>query len=147
MPYAYMGGFLHDGKRTIWFVSPKGLSRFLIAEKRFETFERGTDILEESYSTGAFHRAPDGTMYFGGRSGITYFHPDSIRLNSVVPETRIVDLQMFGRSPWPRRHASSPCRRVTLAHSENYFLLRVRRAGLYRSAAKNLLRVHDGRRR
>ena len=120
MPYAYMGGFLYDGKGTIWFVSPKGLSRFFMAEKKFETFERGTDIREESYSTGAFYRAPDGTMYFGGRSGITFFHPDSIRLNLAVPETRIVDLQVFGRSvatPLP----IAMLEEVTLDHGQNYF--------------------------
>lgn len=120
MPYAYMGGFLHDGRGTIWFVSPKGLSRFIMAENRFETFERGTDIREESYSTGAFYRAPDGTMFFGGRSGLTFFHPDSIRLNTEEPATRIVDLQVFGRSvttPVPL----SMLEEVTLGPSENYF--------------------------
>lgn len=120
MPYAYMGGFLHDGKGVIWFVSPKGLSRFSIHERRFETFEQGTDILEESYSTGAFYRAPDGSMYFGGRGGITFFHPDSIRLNSTVPETRIVDFQVFGRSVDLARPIAL-IDEVVLDHGENFF--------------------------
>ncbi len=120
LPYAYMGGFLHDGRNSIFFVSPKGLSQFSISEKEFRTFQYGIDIRERSYSTGAFYRASNGFMYFGGRNGVTYFHPDSIRFNSTPPETRIVDFQVFGKSLQLPEHISM-LEKVELSYDENYF--------------------------
>lgn len=119
LPFPYTGGILHDGKNRIWFVSPKGLSRFSIAEKTFETFEYGADIAERSYSNGAAFRTSDGYMYFGGRNGVTYFHPDSVQTNDVPPETRIVDVQVFGTSLNFPTHISQ-LDHIEIRHDQNY---------------------------
>ncbi len=120
MPYAYMGGFLRHGKNDIWFVTPKGLSQFNIEQKSFRTFQYGTDIREINFSTGAFCHGPNGYMYFGGRNGVTYFHPDSIAINTIPPETRIVDFQIFGKPQTLSSHILL-IDRIELEYDEDYF--------------------------
>ena len=53
----------------------------------------GLQALE--FNTGAYYKAPNGTLYFGGLEGINWFHPNQLTLNTVKPKTIISKLEIF----------------------------------------------------
>ena len=55
-------------------------------------------LQSNEFNTGAFHRKEDGTLFFGGISGLTYFHPEELSYD--VHELKIVLTQaMVGNNP------------------------------------------------
>lgn len=66
-----------DGQGHIWVSTNRGLTR-LQGEVLHFTAKSG--LHGDEFADGAAFRAADGTLFFGGVDGFTFFHPDSIRV-------------------------------------------------------------------
>jgi ligand-binding sensor domain-containing protein/signal transduction histidine kinase len=66
----------NDG--TLWISTHNGLSRFNIKNRTFQNFYEDSGFPGNEFNSAASTQFPDGTMMFGGVSGLIYFHPDSI---------------------------------------------------------------------
>lgn len=74
-----------DEHGNLWLATEEGIARF---NKRTETVlvygpEEGTSDTE--YNRISHYQHPDGTLYFGGLTGITAFHPASIEAAQTPP--------------------------------------------------------------
>jgi len=86
---------LEDDNRNLWLGTDYGLCRFDLKTETVKLFVRkdGWPIDNHSYLT-AFKNW-DGVMFFGGEGGFYSFHPDSIKINNIVPPVVITDLRLF----------------------------------------------------
>ncbi len=80
-------GILEDVRGNLWLSTNKGLSKFDPRRGTFRNFDYNDGLPGDEFNQGAYALDPrTGEMFFGGNSGFTFFHPDSIRDNQFVPD-------------------------------------------------------------
>lgn len=84
-PNDYVHAILPDKKSRIWLSSNRGISSLNINTNQFENYDIKDGLLSNAFSENAAFADRSGFLYFGGIKGITYFHPDSIKKNKIVP--------------------------------------------------------------
>ncbi|HTF21426.1 MAG TPA: two-component regulator propeller domain-containing protein [Chryseolinea sp.] len=90
-------GMLDDRKGNYWLSTNAGLVKFNVAKREFRTFTMADGLPTNQFSSWPF-RAKDGRMFFGSAKGLVVFHPDSIKINPIVPKVYITDLRIFNES-------------------------------------------------
>jgi ligand-binding sensor domain-containing protein/signal transduction histidine kinase len=93
-----IGAILEDAQGNLWMSTSAGISRLDARTGKFRNYVAQDGMIEGYYYVGSAFRAEDGTMYFGGKNGLTAFHPDDIRDNPFPPRSTIVDIQVGGRT-------------------------------------------------
>lgn len=79
LPSNTIYGLLVDGQGLLWMSTTRGLVRFDPLTHTVEHFTRHDGLHDNEFDLMAFHRgARSGRMWFGGPTGLTEFHPDSV---------------------------------------------------------------------
>jgi signal transduction histidine kinase len=113
-------GILPDGEGNLWLSTDKGLSRFEPKTQMFRNYTKKDGLHHNVFLSGAYHRGRDGRFYFGGESGVTAFHPDSIKAKRCVSPVVLTSFKVFDQSlPLPRSLAST--REIRLSYKQNFF--------------------------
>ena len=82
----------------IWLSTDKGLCRFDVRAKTVTNFTVADGLPDNLFNERSYLKMRDGAMVFGGVNGLTVFHPDSLRLNTHAPQTRIVGFRVNNRT-------------------------------------------------
>jgi signal transduction histidine kinase/ligand-binding sensor domain-containing protein len=90
----FIYGVLRDDNGNIWCSTNRGLSRFNPKIKYFRNYDISDGIQTYEYNTGAYAKAADGMMLFGGVSGVNYFYPNVIAENPVTPKPLITNIRV-----------------------------------------------------
>jgi diguanylate cyclase (GGDEF)-like protein len=85
----------HDGR--LWLSTNRGLSRLDPANGQIESFDSNDGLVGNEMNGGAELLASDGTFYFGGVSGVSWFRPDEIPHNHYVPPVRLTSVEVAGK--------------------------------------------------
>lgn len=112
----------------LW-IGGRGLYRFDPKKKTYLHFDVADGLQSNSFKIGAAAQDADGTLYFGGINGISYFKPSQISLNPYPPKmqitrVRIVNYELSEKNP--RGILSGPFSssdKITLKDSENDFTI------------------------
>jgi len=104
LPDNTIQGILEDGHGNLWISTNKGISRFmngiLHPEKPvFQNFTLYDGLPTNDFKRNAAYKNNDGVMYFGSSQGYVYFHPDSIILNSAIPDIVFTQFLLLETSP------------------------------------------------
>lgn len=73
---------LEDDNGDIWFSTNKGLSKFDVSNNVFTTYFASSGLQDNEFNTGAYFKSKNGSLYFGGINGYTYFNPDENQVES-----------------------------------------------------------------
>ena len=68
-------GILSDRQGRLWLSGTNGLARYNPLDGKIKTFHRNHGLQGEEFNFGAYHRGPDGRLYFGGLNGLNAFDP------------------------------------------------------------------------
>jgi ligand-binding sensor domain-containing protein/signal transduction histidine kinase len=93
-----VGAILPDERGRLWISSTAGLAVFNPDTGVFKYYTSKDGLIDGSYFIGSGYRAPDGTLYFGGLSGVTAFQPSAIHDNPHPPPVAITDFTIFNQS-------------------------------------------------
>ncbi len=95
---------LEDDHGNLWISTLKGICKIVLKDEysgniiagihAYGTYE-GMD--KPVFNEGSSFKSPEGWMYFGGVNGLTVFHPDSIKENSVIPPVYITNILVNDR--------------------------------------------------
>ncbi|GAB3754220.1 hybrid sensor histidine kinase/response regulator transcription factor [Spirosoma pomorum] len=96
IPQSNVESLLEDENGQLW-MGGDGLVRFDPKTRQFLRYNEADGLQSSSFKVGAAYRAGDGTLYFGGINGITYFQPRFLRPNPYPPLVRFTDLQVFNK--------------------------------------------------
>ncbi|WP_299335800.1 hybrid sensor histidine kinase/response regulator transcription factor [uncultured Psychroserpens sp.] len=91
-------GILPDENGNLWLSSNKGITRFNPKDKRTfyaENYTENSGLQSFEFNTGAYFKADDGTLFFGGLEGINWFSPSNLTSNEVKPKTVISKFEIF----------------------------------------------------
>ena len=90
----YIYSILTDENNNLWMSSNMGLTKFDRKLKRFENFIDQDGLQGNEFNSGAYFKAKDGELFFGGTSGVNSFYPNSIKKNEQLPDIVITDIFM-----------------------------------------------------
>ncbi len=82
---------------AIWLSTHAGISRFDPEKNTFTNYSRKDGLSNVSYYTRSRFYADDGMLYFGGKNGVDYFHPDRLRTNETSPIMFLSSLKIDNR--------------------------------------------------
>jgi len=87
-------GILEDSKTgMLWLSTAKGITKFDPEKgQALRTYLISDGLLSENFMTRGAHKADDGTMYFGMANGFTYFRPDEISDDKILPMPTITGM-------------------------------------------------------
>jgi len=99
-------GLLDDSLGHVWVSTLNGLNRIHWCDLRqtrcqpqIKTFWPENGLHGPEFDSESAYRAEDGTLYFGGLGGYTYFQPRAVIDNSTPPEMQLTGLTVGGVDP------------------------------------------------
>lgn len=110
-------GIVPDRNQRLWLSTNRGLSRLDPGNGSVQNFDSRDGLVSDEMNGGAERVSADGTFYFGGVNGVSWFRPDEIPRNEYVPQVRITNIEVAGNSVLGVMAASRD--HVTLGYSEN----------------------------
>ncbi|MFT5142630.1 MAG: signal transduction histidine kinase/ligand-binding sensor domain-containing protein [Rhodothermales bacterium] len=122
MPSNGIYGILVDDKGLLWMSTTNGLARFDPLTGFVESFTRHDGLHADDFDLLAYHKGQvSGKMWFGGPTGLTEFHPDSVALSAPDFQVNISSIRVLDR-PYPGIVTDGDTLR--LAHTQNSLGLR-----------------------
>jgi ligand-binding sensor domain-containing protein/two-component sensor histidine kinase len=98
LPNNTIYGILSNEPNVFWMSTNKGICRYTVPtdpsatdRSHFSSFTAEQGLQSNEFNTGAYYKSADGTLYFGGIKGLTYFHPDRLVNNRQKPQTVITE--------------------------------------------------------
>lgn len=92
MPSNSVFAISEDERGLIWFSSNAGLSCFDELGNIFTNYSVSDGLQGNEFSKGALLKDTDGTLWFAGHGGITYFQPSAIARHQYVLHPRLTAL-------------------------------------------------------
>ncbi len=93
LPNSHLYGILPDENGNIWMSTNNGLSCYNPVTGIFSNFDVSDGIQNNEFNTGAFLKSRNGDLFFGGISGVTYFNPEIIEQNEIIPKIEITGIR------------------------------------------------------
>jgi len=127
LPNNFVYGILEDELDLLWLSTNKGLSRFNPTTKKFRNYAVGDGLQSDEFNSGAFLKASNGDLWFGGVNGLNIVTPslmtDNARIAPIVLTAfTVLNKPRFFDHPinaFVRRADSPPTRRIVLKYDEN----------------------------
>ena len=107
-------GILEDNNKNLWLSSDNGIYRFNIVNDLITHYDLQDGLQSVEFSGGAYFKAKDGEMFFGGINGLNYFYPDSVKSNSFIPQVVITSIKVYNKLLTGER------KKIILSHDENF---------------------------
>ncbi|MBP7507976.1 MAG: hypothetical protein KA807_09150 [Prolixibacteraceae bacterium] len=104
LPDNTIHGILEDSHGNLWISTNKGISKFVNGIETpsrpiFLNYTSSDGISSNDLKKKAVYKNKDGVFYFGSSHGFTYFHPDSISINELVPSVVLTQLMLLETNP------------------------------------------------
>jgi signal transduction histidine kinase/ligand-binding sensor domain-containing protein/AraC-like DNA-binding protein len=119
-------GIQEDREGYLWMKTPRGIAQFDPQKRKVMRFFSSSQWLnpgESWYSRGSI-KTGSGEFFFDSPSGVLYFHPDSVGLDSIPPKVAITEFMLFNEAVRPGKGSPltqdiSHTKKVKLAHWQN----------------------------
>ena len=99
-------GILVDESDNLWISTNRGLFKFLndkesqnvADDRRIIVYDTRDNLQSIEFNSGAFFKADDGELFFGGINGFNSFYPKDIQPNTEKRNVILTDLKIFGET-------------------------------------------------
>lgn len=108
-------GIVEDRHKNLWMSTNNGIFKFTREDHLFTQYDISDGVQSLEFSGGAYYKASDGEIYFGGINGVNSFYPDSINFISYVPDIVISSVKVLNNLWRGERN------KMVLSHTENFF--------------------------
>lgn len=88
---------LEDDTGSLWISTNVGLNRYNPETGAVSIYRASDGLPNDEFNHGAAMKAPDGTLYFGGVEGLTYFDPALLSVKSQMPRIVITKITINGK--------------------------------------------------
>ena len=115
LPESDVESLLADADGHLW-IGGTGLYRVSPRTHEYLRYDVADGLQSNSFKIASACRAQDGTLYFGGINGISYFQPRAIQANPYSPTMRITGLRLANKAVGVGESVNG---RLLLAHDFN----------------------------
>lgn len=99
LPDNNVQGILEDDHGNLWISTNKGISKFNPQKITFENYDVSDGLQSnEFFVRSCAKRKRTGEMIFGGNKGFNIFHPESIKVDKIIPKIVLTDIRLFNTS-------------------------------------------------
>lgn len=95
---------VEDRKKRVWVGTNQGIS-MITPQGHVSNFFVTDGLSGPSFNAGSVFKDQSGRLYFGGSEGLTYFAPESIRVNQFVPVVSVSSVKLIHQGvvkrQWP----------------------------------------------
>ena len=92
MPNNFIYAIEEDRSGNIWVSTNKGMAQLNISSWEVTVYDVMDGLQNYEFNLGASFRSQNGQLFFGGISGLNYFYPEQIEINSLVPQIAITSI-------------------------------------------------------
>lgn len=117
LPNNTVHGMLEDASGALWLSTNKGLAKLDPATGQIVSYYKFNLLQSNEFCDGAYYRAKDGSLYFGGVDGFNRFDPRDIRLRTYAPRVLLTSF-LVKQNPLAEFR---PHEEIVLAHDDNFF--------------------------
>ena len=110
-------GILPDDSGYLWISTNNGLAKFNPVTEQFRIYTVDDGLQSNEFDSGAFLRARDGRLYFGGIDGFNTFYPAMVQDNPNPPPVVITSLNVFNQ---PLQINLNKQEKVKLTYQQNF---------------------------
>ncbi len=105
---------VEDTPGTFWISTNYGLSRYDSKQETFKNYTEAHGLQSNEFNRGGFFKGSDGTLYFGGTNGLTYFKSSEILPNLNSYNVVLTDFLISSKSILDLPQGSSPLKQSLL---------------------------------
>ncbi len=95
LPNNVVLGILEDDQGNLWLTTNNGLAEFDPHAGTFTNYDASDGLQSNEFSSNAFYRSRNGTLYIGGINGFNLFNPADIQPNLVAPQVVVTRFEVF----------------------------------------------------
>lgn len=123
-------GIAEDNRKHLWISTDQGITEFNPQDMTSRNFNQADGLQGNQFNPGAVFRSSQGTIYFGGPNGLTFFHPERIKTNTIAPQPVVVGIlinnQLQDPSSVPNilKESILTARNFRLKHDQNSITFR-----------------------
>lgn len=97
-----------DHHGNFWFSTNAGISAYNTSTKTFRNYGAADGLLNAEFNRRSSFKNEKGWIFFGGISGVDYFHPDSIIKNNSNPNLAFTGFRIFNTDYIPDNKKQVP---------------------------------------
>ncbi|GAB3510824.1 hypothetical protein GCM10027341_49690 [Spirosoma knui] len=114
LPNDVIYGILKDNQGLLWLSSNKGLTCFSPAKGVIKNYDINNGLPSNEFNANCAYKRADGTLFFGGVKGISYFRPEELQQNRFRPPVCITNVTVLDSTYAPSQQ------RLTLGYEQNF---------------------------
>ena len=96
LPNNSVYGILGDANQNyIWMSTNNGLARLHTESGSFTNFTEADGLQNNEFNTGAFYKAKNGTLFFGGVNGFNVINSAELTINEIPPKLYLTEVNLF----------------------------------------------------
>lgn len=108
LPNNLIYAILEDKKHFIWLSTNFGIASFFPDSTGFSRYDQADGLQNYKFNLGAAYCSRTGEIFFGGISGLNFFHPDSLTRSGKEPKVRIAEIEIVFRNGAIQRIYEAP---------------------------------------
>ncbi len=140
LPNNTVHGIMEDVSGDIWISTNRGLSKLIVSEGVFQSFNKTDGLLNSEFTDGAFYNDTiNHLLYFGGLEGLDWFNPQEIEPSNNFPPIFLRDfylnnnLVIPGDSTLILKTSLNTTDEIELRHNQNFFSISFTTLNYYNS--------------
>ncbi|MBK8806648.1 MAG: hypothetical protein IPO21_08385 [Bacteroidales bacterium] len=103
----------------IWLSTREGIYSFNPETKKSKHFTSEDGLQGDEFTLNSKFKDKNGTIYFGGNNGLTYFNPKQLKQNTVAPKTIITTIELLGKKLLASEMNTE---KMILKHNQNFLI-------------------------
>lgn len=109
---------MDDMKGNLWMSTQSGIARLNLQSHAITNISTSQGLPFHEFNSGAFYKAPNGKMYFGGEGGVIAFYPDSL-IETVYETPLVIHSINSKRGKLPFQYPIVTGNEIVLKYDEN----------------------------
>lgn len=101
LPSSIVQAIQEDRQGILWLSTSNGITAFDPSTKHFKSYTVEDGLQGQEFKNNCSYQNSEGLIFFGGNNGFNYFHPDSIRYNTILPPVFITGLSISNKQAYP----------------------------------------------
>ena len=97
LPNDVIYGILEDNPGNLWLSTNNGLSKFNPKQRSFKNYDYNDGLQSNEFNTGAYFKASNGKLFFGGIKGVTSFLPEKLKNSTYNPQVVMTQFLLFNK--------------------------------------------------
>jgi streptogramin lyase/signal transduction histidine kinase len=120
LPSNVIYAILPDEEGNLWLSTSRGLANFNTKDYSCKNYDNSDGLQNIEFNQGAFCKGNDGSFYFGGTNGVTFFHPEQIKQNEIAPAIVLTNFRVFDEKI-PLEKSINFLSELILSYQQNFF--------------------------